>query len=90
VELAAAACQNGGVSADDNPSPETPPGETIATLRIDLIDSDPPIWREVEVPTATTLKQLHAIVQAAMAWEDYHLWEFTIGREPIGGSRAAG
>jgi hypothetical protein len=84
VELATAACQNGGMNAADNPAPET-----IATLRIDLLDSDPPIWREVEVPTATTLKQLHAIVQAAMGWEDAHLWEFTIGREAISGSRAA-
>jgi len=63
--------------------------ETIATLRIDLIDSDPPIWREIEVPVAMTLKQLHAVVQAAMEWEDAHLWEFTIGREAIGSSRAA-
>jgi Plasmid pRiA4b ORF-3-like protein len=84
VELAGTACQNGGVSADDNPSPET-----IATLRIDLLDSDPPIWREVEVPIAMTLKQLHTVVQAAMGWEDAHLWEFTVGREPIGSSRAA-
>jgi hypothetical protein len=63
--------------------------ETIATLRIDLIDSDPPIWREIEVPVAMTLKQLHAVVQAAMEWEDAHLWEFTFGRERIGSSRAA-
>jgi len=85
VELAAAACQNGGVSAEDNPSPET-----IATLRIDLLDSDPPIWREVEVPTAITLRQLHAIVQAAMEWEDAHLWEFTIAREPIAAAAPPG
>ncbi|MBV9824589.1 MAG: plasmid pRiA4b ORF-3 family protein [Alphaproteobacteria bacterium] len=71
------------MSTEDNLSPET-----IVTLRIDLIDSDPPIWREVEVPTAITLRQLHTIVQAAMEWEDAHLWEFTIGREPIGSSRA--
>jgi hypothetical protein len=69
------------VNAEDN-SPET-----IATLRIDLIDSDPPIWREVEVPTAITLKQLHTIVQAIMEWEDAHLSEFTVGRKTIG-SRA--
>jgi hypothetical protein len=84
VELAAAACQNGGVSAEDNPTPQT-----IATLRIDLLHSDPPIWREIEVPVAMTLKQLHAVIQAAMAWEDAHLWEFTLGRERIGSSRAA-
>lgn len=84
MELATAACQNGGVSAEDNATPET-----IATLRIELIDSDPPIWREVEVPIAMTLKQLHAVVQAVMEWEDAHLWEFTIGREQIASSRAA-
>ena len=65
-----------------------PQTETIATLRIDLIDSDPPIWREVEVPVAMTLKQLHAVVQAAMPWEDAHLWEFAVGRERIGSGRA--
>ena len=31
-----------------------------------------------------TLKQLHAVVQAAMGWEDPHLWEFAVGRECIG------
>ena len=65
------------------------PPDTIATLRIDLLDSDPLIWREVEVPVAMTLKQLHAVVQAAMEWEDAHLWEFAVGRERIGSSRAA-
>jgi len=72
------------MSAEDKPQTET-----IATLRIDLLDSDPPIWREVEVPVAMTLKQLHGIIQAAMDWEDAHLWEFTLGRERIGSSRAA-
>jgi hypothetical protein len=52
-------------------------------VRIDLIDSDPPIWREIEVPVAITLKQLHGVIQAAMEWEDDHLWEFTLGRERI-------
>lgn len=50
----------------------------IATLRIDLKDSDPPIWRLIEVPTSITLKVLHDIVQVAMGWLDYHLWEFRI------------
>ncbi len=52
----------------------------IATLRIELCDSDPLIWRQVEVPTAITLRILHETVQAAMGWLDHHLWEFTIGR----------
>jgi len=47
----------------------------IATLRIELKDSDPLIWRMVEVPTSITLKVLHDIVQITMGWLDYHLWE---------------
>lgn len=54
-----------------------PPIE-IATLRIELMDSDPLIWREAEVPTTITLATLHAVIQAAMGWLDYHHWEFTI------------
>jgi hypothetical protein len=56
----------------------------IATVRIELCDTDPVIWRQVEVPTSITLKGLHDIVQAVMGWFDYHLWEFTIGRQRYG------
>ena len=56
----------------------------IATLRITLKDSDPLIWREVEVPTSITLKVLHDIVQASMGWLDYHLWQFVIGGQTYG------
>jgi len=44
--------------------------EQIATLRIDFVDTDPAIWREVEVPTGITLKALHDVIQAAMGWFD--------------------
>lgn len=56
----------------------------IATVRIDLKDSDPPIWRMVEVPTSITLKVLHDIVQVTMGWFDYHLWEMDIGGQTYG------
>lgn len=56
----------------------------IATVRIELADTDPPIWRQVEVPTSITLKVLHDIVQATIGWFDYHLWEFTIGEQKYG------
>lgn len=56
----------------------------IATLRIELKDSDPPIWRVAEVPTSITLKVLHDIVQATMGWLDYHLWEMVIGGQAYG------
>jgi hypothetical protein len=56
----------------------------IATLRIELKDSDPPIWRMVEVPTSITLKVLHDIVQVTMGWLDYHLWELVIDGQSYG------
>ena len=56
----------------------------IATVRIELRDSDPVIWRQVEVPTSITLKALHNVIQAVMGWFDYHLWEFTIGERRYG------
>jgi Plasmid pRiA4b ORF-3-like protein len=36
------------------------------------------------VPTSITLNVLHDIIQAVMGWFDYHLWEFTIGKQKYG------
>jgi hypothetical protein len=51
--------------------------DNIAILRIELEDIDPLIWRRVAVRTSMTLKAVHRVIQAAMGWLDYHLWEFT-------------
>jgi len=59
-------------------------GNEICTLRIELRGSDPLIWRQVEVPTSITLKVLHDVIQAAMGWLDYHLWEFRLGKRRFG------
>lgn len=56
----------------------------IATVRIELRDSDPLIWRQVEVLTSINLKSLHDIIQVVMGWADYHLWEFTIDKQRYG------
>lgn len=53
----------------------------ICTVRIQLLYTDPPIWREVQVPTSITLKVLHDIVQITMGWLDQHLWEFRIDKK---------
>ena len=58
--------------------------EQIATLRIELLDTEPLIWRQVEIPTTITLKGLHDIVQAAMGWDDQHLWGLKLGRQRYG------
>src|SRR6476646_10420219 len=62
------------MTADAKP-PATDSFNEIATVRIELRDTDPLIWRQVEVPTSITLKVLHDIIQAVMGWFDYHLWE---------------
>lgn len=70
-----------------SPSPKIAASDSlneIATVRVELRDTDPLIWREVEVPTSITLKVLHDIIQAVMGWFDYHLWEFTIGKQRYG------
>jgi Plasmid pRiA4b ORF-3-like protein len=56
----------------------------IATVRIELRHTNPLIWRQVDVPTSITLKVLHDIIQVVMSWFDYHLWEFTIGKQRYG------
>ena len=56
----------------------------ICMVRIELLETSPLIWREVEVPTSITLKVLHDVVQITMGWLDYHLWEFTIGKQTFG------
>jgi len=58
--------------------------ETIARLHILLEDIEPAIWRRVEVPVTASLKMLHDIAQAAMGWENSHLWHFEAGDRRYG------
>ncbi|MBF6614148.1 MAG: plasmid pRiA4b ORF-3 family protein [Chloroflexi bacterium] len=50
----------------------------ILRLRIELQESDPLVWREIEVPGDYTFWDLHVAIQDAMGWLDYHLHRFTI------------
>ncbi len=59
--------------------------DAVVRLKIVLTDTEPPIWRRVEVPAEMTLKDLHAVIQAAMGWDDAHLYQFHVGRETIAG-----
>jgi hypothetical protein len=48
-------------------------------LYVQLADIEPPIWRRLAVPGPRTLHALHGILQAAMPWQDYHLYQFEVG-----------
>ncbi|MGG6433251.1 plasmid pRiA4b ORF-3 family protein [Anoxybacillus sp. D401a] len=50
--------------------------ETIYQLKIQLRGIRPPIWRRVLVPSDITFDQLHLIIQEAMGWGNYHLYQF--------------
>lgn len=53
---------------------------TIYQLKITLKDIRPPIWRRVLVPDCS-LDEVHEIIQVAMGWENYHLYDFEVGGE---------
>ncbi|GAB3128398.1 plasmid pRiA4b ORF-3 family protein [Glaciibacter psychrotolerans] len=65
-------------------------------LRVSLLESEPEIWRLVDVDGSLALDELHTVLQLAMGWQNSHLHEFTelnphdgrhglptIGREPL-------
>ena len=48
-------------------------------MKIQLIHVEPFIWRRILVPTSFSLIELHAVIQGAMGWQDYHLHMYEIG-----------
>jgi hypothetical protein len=50
---------------------------SLLRVRVHLINSDPEIWRLVEVDGNLPLDQVHAVVQTVIGWEDSHLHLFT-------------
>jgi len=56
----------------------------IYQIKVTLRGTRPPIWRRLLMPAELTLEQLHAVLQAAMGWDDSHLHEFRIGSHRFG------
>lgn len=52
-------------------------------FKITLIGSDPPIWRRIQVESGT-FDELHNAIQAAMGWENAHLYEFNVDGCTVG------
>src|ERR1700686_4820807 len=62
----------------------TPEPIQIYQLRVPLCGSHPPIWRQIQVRSDSTLGKLHRILQAVMGWTDTHLHQFLIRRKRYG------
>ena len=55
-----------------------PPEKMVYQFKITLKDSDPPIWRTIQVPSTYSFYGLHVAIQDAMGWHDDHLHEFRV------------
>ncbi|HEU5149603.1 MAG TPA: DUF6398 domain-containing protein [Iamia sp.] len=68
-------------ASEPAPPPSGPAGDapTRHRLKVTLQDIRPPIWRRLEVDSATTLAELHDVLQVAFGWSDSHLHAFTVG-----------
>ena len=62
-------------------STETETGRRLYQIHVGLRDITPRIWRRIQVWEDCTLHQLHRVLQTALGWENYHLYEFRIGKE---------
>lgn len=47
-------------------------------LRVALRDLKPAIYRDLLVDPGITLRKLHSVIQAAMGWDDEHLYGFAL------------
>jgi len=58
------------------------PGRRMFRVRVNLDDSDPVIWRALDLRSDLPLDVVHQAIQSAFDWWDYHLNRFTLGGGP--------
>lgn len=76
--LARAALFGGAESARPAAPARSSSGRALE-LTVTLRDVEPPVWRRIVVPESLTLRELHAVLQTAMGWQDDHLFLFRVG-----------
>ncbi|NJN21114.1 MAG: plasmid pRiA4b ORF-3 family protein [Leptolyngbya sp. RL_3_1] len=52
--------------------------------QIELLDSEPSIWRTFQLPSDKTLAELHELAQLIMGWQNRHGYYFEIERGLVG------
>jgi hypothetical protein len=57
-----------------------PNDRILLQFLIVLCETDPLIWRRIQVPSTYSFWDLHVAIQDAMGWKDYHLHEFQVAR----------
>lgn len=56
----------------------------IYQLHVQLLGTDPLIWRRIQVPGEVSLYRLNLLIQRAMGWKNAHLSEFNIDGRKYG------
>ena len=59
----------------------------VYQLKVTLMESQPPIWRRVQVESGVTLDRLHHTLQVVMGWTNSHLHGFRLPQPPQRGTR---
>src|SRR6266700_5051627 len=49
---------------------------TVHRVKVRMYGAKPPVWRRLEIPGAMPLNLVHAVLQIAFDWHDYHLHAF--------------
>lgn len=49
----------------------------MLTVRVNLLEVEPPVWREVQVDPELLLSDFHQVLQITMGWRGSHLHRFT-------------
>jgi hypothetical protein len=52
--------------------------DTVLCFTVTLEETEPPIWRRIEIPATYDFWGLHVAIQDAMGWLDSHLHEFEV------------
>lgn len=58
--------------------PRRKPFKKVLQFKITLNETDPPVWRRIQIPDSYTFYDLHVAIQDAMGWMDSHLHDFRI------------
>ena len=81
--------QEGIMAKAEPPARKKPQGkrevksDVLYQFKITLLESNPPIWRRIQVQDCT-LDKLHEHIQTAMGWTNSHLHQFEIKGERYG------
>jgi len=70
-----------GKAPDETPSRRRPGRSEVVTyrVRVELEETSPPLWRQLELASDLYLDEVHDVIQAAFGWTDSHLHRFGSG-----------